>query len=56
MTISSIPTAAVVALQESTTQMDFAAGDGRAMAQDYAMYVQSPPWLFWDLIGLLPRC
>ena len=35
MRIRLIPTAAVVALSESTTQMDFAAGDGWAMSQDY---------------------
>ena len=39
MPIVLIPTAAVVALSELTTQMDFGGGDGWAMSQDYAMHV-----------------
>jgi hypothetical protein len=42
MRIRFIPTAAIVALEESMTQMDFADGDGWAMSQDYAMRVLSP--------------
>jgi hypothetical protein len=38
-----IPTAAVVALEESTTHMDSGGGDGWVMSQDYAMHVLSTP-------------
>jgi hypothetical protein len=44
MAVCLIPTAAVVALEESTTQMGFGGGDGWAMSQDYAMYVLSRPF------------
>jgi hypothetical protein len=44
MAVSLIPTAAVVALEESTNQMDFGGGDGLAMSQDYAMHVLSRPF------------
>jgi hypothetical protein len=43
MPIDLIPTAADVALEGSTTHMDFAGGDGWVMSQDYAMHVPSPP-------------
>jgi hypothetical protein len=44
-----IPTVAVVASYESTTQMDFANGDGWVMSQDYAMHVLLPLLLVKDL-------
>ncbi len=43
MPIVLIPSAAVVALSESKTQMDFDSGDGWVISEDYAMRVLSPP-------------
>ena len=41
MTTTLIPTAAVVALEESTTHMDFSNGDGWVMSRVYALHVLS---------------
>jgi hypothetical protein len=41
MPIPLIPTAPVLALEESTTQMDFGGGDGWVMSQDYATHALS---------------
>jgi hypothetical protein len=53
ITIGLIPTAAVVALSESTTQTDFGGGDGWVMSHDHTMHVLSPPrenerWVTWS--------
>ena len=39
MTVSLIPTAAIVALQRSATLMDFADGDGWVMSHDYTTHI-----------------